>query len=44
LTELAEALPPPEFLAQEIIDHLEAALASFRDVAAGFSGSGRGDL
>jgi type I restriction enzyme M protein len=28
-------LPPPEVLAQEIIDHLEAALASFRDVAAG---------
>ena len=28
-------LPPPEVLQQEIIDHLEAALASFRDVAAG---------
>ena len=28
-------LPPPEVLAQEIIDHLEAALMSFRDVAAG---------
>jgi type I restriction enzyme M protein len=28
-------LPLPEVLAQEIIDHLEAALASFRDVAAG---------
>ena len=28
-------LPPPEVLAQEIIEHLEAALASFRDVAAG---------
>ncbi|MFO1405884.1 MAG: class I SAM-dependent DNA methyltransferase [Azonexus sp.] len=28
-------LPPPDVLAQEIIDHLEAALASFRDVAAG---------
>ena len=27
-------LPPPDVLAQEIIDHLEAALASFRDVAA----------
>ena len=26
-------LPPPEVLQQEIIDHLEAALASFRDVA-----------
>ena len=28
-------LPPPAILWQEIIDHLEAALASFRDVAAG---------
>jgi type I restriction enzyme M protein len=28
-------LPPPEELQQEIIDHLEAALASFRDVAIG---------
>jgi type I restriction enzyme M protein len=28
-------LPSPDVLAQEIIDHLEAALASFRDVAAG---------
>ena len=28
-------LPPPEVLQQEIIDYLEAALASFRDVAAG---------
>jgi type I restriction enzyme M protein len=28
-------LPPPEVLQQEIIDHLEAALASFRDVAIG---------
>jgi type I restriction enzyme M protein len=28
-------LPPPEVLQQEIIEHLEAALASFRDVAAG---------
>lgn len=27
-------LPPPDVLQQEIIDHLEAALASFRDVAA----------
>jgi type I restriction enzyme M protein len=27
-------LPPPEVLQQEIIEHLEAALASFRDVAA----------
>ena len=31
-----DELPPPEVLAQEIIDHLEAALAAFRDVAAGF--------
>ena len=30
-------LPSPEVLAQEIIDHLEAALASFRDVAAGLA-------
>lgn len=30
-----DELPPPEVLAQEIIEHLEAALASFRDVAAG---------
>lgn len=28
-------LPPPDILAQEIIEHLEAALASFRDVAEG---------
>jgi type I restriction enzyme M protein len=28
-------LPPPDVLAQEIIEHLEAALASFRDVATG---------
>ncbi len=28
-------LPPPEVLALEIIEHLEAALASFRDVAVG---------
>ena len=28
-------LPPPEVLQQEIIEHLEAALASSRDVAAG---------
>jgi type I restriction enzyme M protein len=26
-------LPPPDVLQQEIIDHLEAALAAFRDVA-----------
>ncbi len=28
-------LPPPDILQQEIIDHLEAALAAFKDVAAG---------
>ncbi len=28
-----EDLPPPDVLQQEIIDHLEAALAAFRDVA-----------
>ncbi|MHB1271389.1 MAG: type I restriction-modification system subunit M N-terminal domain-containing protein [Rhodanobacter sp.] len=27
-------LPPPDVLAQEIVEHLEAALASFREVAA----------
>lgn len=32
-----DELPPPDVLAQEIIDHLEAALASFRDVAAGLA-------
>ena len=32
-------LPPPEVLQQEIIDHLEAALAAFRDVAAGLQRS-----
>ncbi|WP_256735210.1 class I SAM-dependent DNA methyltransferase [Variovorax sp. dw_954] len=32
-------LPPPDVLQQEIIDHLEAALASFRDVAAGLARS-----
>ena len=31
-------LPPPDVLQQEIIDHLEAALASFRDVATGLQG------
>lgn len=30
-----DELPPPDVLAQEIIEHLEAALSSFRDVAAG---------
>ncbi|MHB1267959.1 MAG: class I SAM-dependent DNA methyltransferase [Acidithiobacillus ferriphilus] len=33
-------LPPPDVLQQEIIDHLEAALAAFRDVAAGLPKSG----
>lgn len=28
-------LPAPDILQQEIIDHLEAALAAFKDVAAG---------
>ena len=28
-------LPPPDVLQQEIIEHLEAALAAFRDVASG---------
>lgn len=30
-----EDLPPPYVLQQEIIEHLEAALASFRDFATG---------
>ncbi|HRQ66766.1 MAG TPA: class I SAM-dependent DNA methyltransferase [Xanthomonadaceae bacterium] len=33
-----EDLPPPDVLQQEIIDHLEAALAAFRDVAAALPG------
>ena len=33
-------LPSPEVLQQEIIDHLEAALAAFQDVAAGLQRSG----
>lgn len=32
-----DLLPTPDILAQEIIDHLEAALNSFRDVAAGLA-------
>ncbi|CAG1004694.1 putative type I restriction enzymeP M protein [Burkholderiales bacterium] len=32
-----DELPPPDVLAQEIIEHLEAALHSFRDVAAGLA-------
>lgn len=32
-------LPPPDVLQQDIIEHLEAALASFRDVAAGLQSS-----
>ena len=32
-------LPPPDVLQQEIIEHLEAALASFRDVAVGLRSS-----
>ena len=34
-------LPPPDVLQQEIIDHLEAALAAFRDVAASLPRSNR---
>lgn len=34
-------LPPPDVLQQEIIDHLEAALLAFRDVAAGLPRSMR---
>jgi type I restriction enzyme M protein len=32
-------LPPPDILQQEIIDHLEAALLAFKDVAAGLPSS-----
>jgi len=32
-------LPPPDILQQEIIDHLEAALSAFKDVAAGLPAS-----
>ncbi|RMX10519.1 SAM-dependent DNA methyltransferase [Allofranklinella schreckenbergeri] len=34
-------LPPPEALQQEIIEHLEAALAAFRDVAAALPANGK---
>ena len=34
-------LPPPDVLQQEIIDHLEAALSAFRDVAAGLPRFGK---
>ena len=33
-------LPPPDVLQQEIIEHLEAALASFREVALGLAQRG----
>jgi type I restriction enzyme M protein len=32
-------LPAPDVLAQEIVEHLEAALASFREVAAALPSS-----
>ncbi|WP_012647933.1 hypothetical protein [Geotalea daltonii] len=32
-----DELPPPDVLATEIIEHLEAALTSFRNVAAGLN-------
>ena len=35
-----DELPPPDVLQQEIIEHLEAALASFREVAAGLPQQG----
>ncbi len=34
-------LPPPEALQQEIIEHLEAALQAFRDVASGLGQGGK---
>ncbi len=33
--DILDDLPPPDVLQQEIIEHLEAALLAFRDVAAG---------
>ncbi|WP_426663984.1 N-6 DNA methylase [Rhodanobacter aciditrophus] len=36
-------LPPPDVLAQEIVEHLESALASFREVAAALPGSHDGN-
>lgn len=35
-----EDLPAPDVLQQEIIEHLQAALAAFRDVAAALPKSG----
>jgi len=32
-----DSLPPPAVLAQEIVEHLQAALVAFRDVAAGLA-------
>ncbi|MEX8520422.1 MAG: N-6 DNA methylase [Leptothrix sp. (in: b-proteobacteria)] len=37
-------LPPPEALQQEIIDHLEAALLAFRDVAAALPKTSRAEV
>ena len=34
-----ENLPPPDVLAQEIIDHMEAALLAFREVAQALPGA-----
>ena len=34
-----DELPPPDVLQQEIIEHLEAALSAFRDVAIGLQGN-----
>ena len=36
-------LPAPDVLAQEIVEHLESALASFREVAAALPGSHDGN-
>ena len=38
-----DSLPPPDVLAQEIVDHLEAALLMFKEVVAGLPVSGTGN-
>jgi hypothetical protein len=39
----SDNLPPPEVIAQEIVDDLEAALEQFRLIAGDLNGSSRGD-
>ena len=38
----SDNLPPPEVIAQEIVDDLEAALEQFRLIAADLNGGGAG--